>query len=349
MNHLSARLLDHLMPSTGIQSSVKMQPEVEGVNRLGAARVFANTSLLALLLLSAAALGAHAQEQEPGNPSVVPTQPVTPPAGSMPAAKKPVDEWADAGDNALDPASLLPELPALPREKASLVGGTIDKLDRVRDEFTVQVFGGGKMKMSYDPRTRIYQNGVTAAASDLREGDRVYVDTILSQGQIFACNIRLKTNATAGASQGMILSYRSDKGELLVRDSLSPEPLKIRLTSGTLLVKDGHPASTSELEQGTLVAVQFGSEKDGHAVAREVSVLATPGSNFTFGGEVAALDLSIGLMVLNSSSGHKTYEIYLDPSIVAINHGLRPGASVTAVANYDGSRYVARSLTVDSK
>ncbi len=349
MNRLSARLLDHLMQSTGIQYPFKMQPQGQGMNRVGPVRSFANVSLSALLMLSGAALGAHAQQRESGNQSVASTQPAAPPAGLTPSAKKPDDDSADASDNALDAASLLPDLPALPSEKASLVGGTIDKLDRVRDEFTVQVFGGGKMKIAYDPRTRIYLNGVAAAASDLRQGDRVYVDTILNQGQVFARNIRLKTNATAGASQGMILSYRSDKAELVLRDLLSPEPLKIRVTSETRLVKDGHPISTSDLEQGTLVAVQFGSDKDGHAVAREVSVLATPGSNFTFGGEVAALDLSAGLLVLNSSTDHKTYEIYLDPSIVAINDGLRPGASVTAVANYDGSRYVARSLTVDSK
>ena len=81
---------------------------------------------------------------------------------------------------------------------------------------------------------------------------------------------------------------------------------------------------------------------------RQISILAVPGSDFTFGGEVVSLDLHIGLLVLKSSSDHKTYEIYLDPAVITIDDRLRSGADVTTVANFDGSRYVARSLTVNS-
>src|ERR1700756_5710279 len=78
-------------------------------------------------------------------------------AALTPSSKsiQPVDESVDV---TLDPASLLPALPELPRSKPSLIGGTIDKLDRVRDQITVRVFGGGKMKIAFDPRTHIYQN-----------------------------------------------------------------------------------------------------------------------------------------------------------------------------------------------
>ncbi len=295
------------------------------------------------LLLARDAQGAISQNQ-----AVASSQPAANSPSLVPSTAKPIDDADENPGPALDPASLIPDLPALRPQNASLIGGTIDKLDRVRDQFVVQIFGGGKMKISYDPRTHIYQDGTSVAASDLRKGDRVYVDTILDGSQVFARNIRVKTGAAAGASQGVVLSYRSDKGELVLRDLLSPEPLRIRVTSETHIVDDGHPASVADLGQGTLVAVQFGSEKDGHPFARELSVLAAPGSNFTFGGQVAALDLSVGLMVVNSSTDHKTYEIYLDPSI-QLNDSLRPGSNVTAVAKYDGSRYVARSVTVDSK
>src|SRR5260370_2957452 len=80
-----------------------------------------------------------------------------------------------------DAASLLPELPSLPKGKATLVGGTIQKLDRVQDRLTLQVFGGDKLKVLFDTRTRIYQDGLLASAADLREGDRVYVYTILAR------------------------------------------------------------------------------------------------------------------------------------------------------------------------
>jgi len=314
-----------------------------GSSKRGFVQIVVAQAILGGVLLVHNAQGALSQNQ-----AVASSQPAANPPSLVPSATKPVDDLAESSDTALDPASLLPDLPTLRPQKASLIGGTIDQLDRVRDQFVVQVFGGGKMKISYDPRTHIYQNGAAATASDLRKGDRVYVDTILDGSAVFARNIRVKTGAAAGAGQGVVLSYRSDKGELLLRDLLSPEPLKIRITSETHLVHDGHPASVAELGQGTLVAVQFGAEKDGHPFARELSVLAAPGSNFTFGGQVAALDLSVGLMVLNSSTDHKTYEIYLDPSI-PLNDNLRPGSNVTAVVNYDGSRYVARGVTVDSK
>lgn len=254
---------------------------------------------------------------------------------------------ADTPDTALDPASLLPDLPSLRPAKASLIGGTIERLDRVRDRMTVQVFGGGKMTIAFDPRTRIVHDGAQASASDLHRGDRIYIDTVLDGGAVFARTIRLKTSTSAGESQGIVISYHGGKSELMLRDMLSPRPLKIRLTSQTSIVDSGHAASASELSPGTLVAVKFGPQKDGSDVAREVSVLAVPGASFSFAGLVTAVDLRLGLLVLTASSDHKTYEIYLDSSVAPVDD-LHPGADVTVLSRFDGSRYVARSVTVNS-
>jgi len=51
---------------------------------------------------------------------------------------------------------------------------------------------------------------------------------------------------------------------------------------------------------------------------------------------VASLDLHIGLLVLTSSTDHKTYEIYLDPSVITVDDRLKVGADVTTVANFNG-------------
>src|SRR5437660_1407697 len=149
------------------------------------------------------------------------------------ATTEPAQPAEDSPDIALDPASLLPDLPSLPPEKATLVGGAIEKIDRVRDQLTMQVFGGGRTKILFDTRTRIYRDNQVASASDLRPGDRVYVDTILNGDTIFARNIRLKTAAPVGESQGVVMEYRPNNGELLVRDQLSPEPLSVHLSSST--------------------------------------------------------------------------------------------------------------------
>src|SRR5207248_2026744 len=114
----------------------------------------------------------------------------------------------------VDPASLLPDLPALRPAKASLIGGTINKLDRVRDQITVLVFGGGKMQIAFDTRTHIYNNNGPGTTSDLRKGDRIYIDTVLDGSTVFAKTIRLKNTTAAGESQGVVIGYRANKGAL---------------------------------------------------------------------------------------------------------------------------------------
>jgi hypothetical protein len=253
----------------------------------------------------------------------------------------------EAADVALDPASLLPDLPALPPAKASLVGGTIQRLDRVRDQITVQTFGGGKMKIAFDTRTQIFNNGAQGAASDLRPGDRVYVDTILDGSTVFARSIRLKTASAAGESQGTVTSYRADKGVLEIRDALSPRVLKVHVTPQTKVMQGSRAVSASQIVPGTLVAVKFGPQQNGVDVAQELSVLAVPGSSFTFAGRITSLDLRLGVLTLDSSTDHKTYEIYFDPSTVAVDEKLRETADITVETRFDGSRYVARTLTVN--
>ena len=116
-------------------------------------------------------------------------------------------------------------------------------------------------------------------------------------------------------------------------------------------VRGGAPGGreTELLAPGTLVAVKFGPQQDGGDVAREVSVLAVPGARFTFVGIITAVDLRLGLLVLTSSIDHKTYEISFDPSLVPVDDNLRPGSDVTVLTRFDGSRYVARSVALNSQ
>jgi hypothetical protein len=277
----------------------------------------------------------------------VPSQNIVsaPAKGPTSGSVEPIPEDADT---AIDPASLLPDLPSLPPAKASLIGGTIQKLDRVRDDITVRVFGGGTMKIFFDPRTHIYLGSDQGSTSDLHQGDRVYVDTILDGSLVFAKNIRLKNTVSSGQSQGIVTSYRSDKGELVLRDVLSPRPLKVRLNPQTKIVQGDQTISSGALVSGTLVAVKFGPQQDGRDVAREISVLATPGASFTFAGRVTGLDMRLGLLVIKSSTDNKTYEIHFDPALVNIDDNVRQAADVTVLTRFDGSRYEARSVTVNS-
>ena len=294
-------------------------------------------TVLIVLILTTMALG----QAEPAK-SAVPSSPSITLADQPPAS-------SESAEIAMDPASLLPDLPPLSAGKATLIGGTVDRVDRVQDRLTVRVFGGDKMKIVFDPRTRIYRDGTLASAADLRPGDRVYVDTVLEGDTVFARDIRLKTGAPVGDSQGIIVTYNAERGELKVRDALSPHTLTVRLGPSTRIVQGDHSAGTSSLVAGSLVAIKFGAQRDGHDLAQEVAVLAVPGASFTFAGEVTSIDLRTGLLVLTSAANHRTYEIYLDPSRATIDDSVHQGVSVSVQTRFENNRYVARSVTVNPK
>lgn len=204
------------------------------------------------------------------------------------------------------------------------------------------------MNILFDPRTHVVRGGSEASIADLKVGERIYLDTILDGSTVFARSIRIKTMQAVGESQGTVVTYRADRGELTIRDAISPTPVRVRINSATQFLQGDRKVPASMLSDGSLIAVKFGSEGNGHDVAREISILALPGTRYTFAGQVVHIDLRTGLLVINSSTDRKTYEIYLDPSVPP-DDNLHAGAVVTVVTNFEGSRYVARSLTIDSQ
>jgi len=295
-------------------------------------------------------LGSLACAQAPSEPasSSATSSILTASEGSIKPVPAATPESSNDSDIVADPASLLPDLPRLPQAKATLIGGTVERLDRVRDQITVRVFGGGRMNILFDPRSRVYRGRTEGSLADLKVGERVYLDTVLDGDTVFARSIRLKTTQALGESQGVVVKYRSDRGELSIRDSISPTPVRVRLTSSTRYLQGERTVPASVLAEGSLVALKFGSEGNGHDVAREISILALPGTRYTFAGQIVHLDLRTGLLVINSSTDRKTYEVYLDSSVPP-DDNLHAGAIVTVVANFEGSRYVARNVTINSQ
>jgi hypothetical protein len=248
----------------------------------------------------------------------------------------------------VDPASLLPDPPSVPKAKTTLIGGTVERLDRVRDQVTVRVFGGGRMNILFDPRTQVYHGQTPATLADLNVGERVYLDTILDGNTVFARSIRVKSAQAVGESQGVVLKFRSDRGELTVRDAISPTPVRVRLSSSTRFMQGGRTVPAKSLLEGSLIAMKFDAEGNGHEVASEILILALPGTRYTFSGQVLHIDLRTSLLVLSSSTDHKTYEISLDPSTTP-DDNLQVGSVVTVVTSFEGSRYVARTVTINSQ
>lgn len=272
------------------------------------------------------------------------------PAGDQPAADQPpaIEPVGEETGSGVDPASLVPDLPQLPHAKATLIGGTIRRLDRIQDQLVIAVFGGGDIKVLFDPRTRVTRDGKPLSPEDLKPGERIYADTILVDGNVFARNLRLGSSRAEGEGQGMVLSYNRDKGELAVRDQLSPRPIRVRVTSASTIVRGDKRVTADELVPGTLVDLKFQPETKGESIAREISILITPGTEFSFSGRVAFLDLRSGLLVVTSDADHKNHEVHFDPSSPQVSPDLREGAEVTVLTRYDGDQYVAREFTVQS-
>jgi len=245
-------------------------------------------------------------------------------------------------------------LPPMPRGKSTVIGGAIRGVDRVRDQFTLSVFGGGALKVLFDQRTQVYRDGLKSALSDLRANDHVSVETVLDGTAVFARSIHLLSGAPEGECQGQVMNYDPTDRELTVRDSLSRRPVQLRVPAGTAMIRQGQAASASadvgspDLATGTLISVKFQSDNKGHGVASQIAILATSGSSFVFVGNVAFLDLHSGLLVLVDPRDDKRYDVFFDSARFPMSREIHEGADVTLTADFEGSRYVARALTINA-
>jgi hypothetical protein len=245
-------------------------------------------------------------------------------------------------------ADPLLDLPPLPNNPATLVGGTVAKLDRIRDRFVLRPFGGGDMNIAFDMRTKIYRNGGPGTVHDLKPGSRVYVDTMLNGDQVFARSIRVQTGAGHGEARGQVLAYDRKHNVLTLREQVSPQPIKLRISPQTAVQVNGKPASIAELQPGSLVVIQFESGNDKRDIAREIRVLASPGASFTFAGTVTFLDLRARRMAMDNRTDGENYEILLGSIPASMMRNLRVGSDATVTAVFDGQNYQAHEIEVMS-
>src|SRR5262249_1146677 len=159
-----------------------------------------------------------------------------------------------------------------------------------------------------------------------------YVDTVLDGTSIFAKNIRVISKGTFGQSRGQIVDYDRARSEMTLNDGLSPDTFKVRIIPGTKVLNDGRETSTNLLRPGTLVAIEFSPSGDGVVSAQQISILAQPGTSFTFVGRVMFLDMQKGILVLVDPRDKKNYEVSFNPSTVHINGDLHFDSDVTVRA-----------------
>jgi hypothetical protein len=242
-----------------------------------------------------------------------------------------------------------PDVPPLPKGKSTIFGGEIRRVDQVRDQIVLNVYGQKPMKILYDERTQVFRDGTRIPLHDLGPSNHVSVQTTLDGAKIFAVSIHILSNLPQGSYQGRVLDFDPQSGLLTLSGSTTGNPFRVEVSKDTTVTRQGQEKFTAEnrgqfdLVRGALLNVTFQSGGKGQGIAKEITVLATPGASFVFSGTVSSLDLAAGSIVLTDPRDDKTYQIFFnanDPSATK----LKTGDHVRISADYDGTRYVASNL-----
>jgi hypothetical protein len=233
------------------------------------------------------------------------------------------------------------------------MGGQIDQVDTVADRLSLKVPGSHSVKILFDERTQIYQDGKKISILGLHPEDHASVETTLDGTAIFALRIHLLSNLPDGRVRGQIVSFDPAKNELKLRVTDSTQTVELVATPGTPIVRVGQDGFTqqqqgpSDLVSGAVVDVSFRAATSGSGVASRVEVLAVPGAEFLFRGNLSFLDLRAGRMSISNLAGDESTDVSFDPSRFGVTHDLQQGSAVKVTAHFDGARYVASSILLE--
>jgi hypothetical protein len=248
--------------------------------------------------------------------------------------------------------SSVPALPPLPKGKSTILGGQINHVDPVMDQFVLKVYGEKPMKILFDERTQVYKDGKRIPLHDLGPATHASVQTMLDGASIFAVSVHVLSEQPEGEYAGRVLSFDPGSGVLTLTTAPDRPPFRLVVSNQTSFKRLGQTAFSSvqpgrsDLVPGSLVEVKFDSNNRGQGVASEISVLAAPGASFIFSGTVSELDLPAGTMVVVDPRDNQSYRISFDAH-APISQRLRIGQRVRLSADYDGHKYVATEIAIE--
>jgi hypothetical protein len=244
-------------------------------------------------------------------------------------------------------------LPPAPKGKSTVIGGEIRSIDAVRDQFTLKVFGGKPVKILFDERTQVYDNGKRIRVLDLQPAQHASVETLLDGTKIFALRIHTLSDLPEGETQGRVTSYNMQTGELTLNAAALKEPIVLHVPADVPVqsvgqhVAEGKPSTLSEITRGSLIDVGFKSGAKGHGVATHIDILATPGASFEFAGTLSSLDAHTGHLAIIDPQDDQTYQVVYNPAQLHISGDLHQGSRVRVDTTFDGTNYVASQITIE--
>lgn len=242
-------------------------------------------------------------------------------------------------------------IPPLPRGVSTILGGSLRDVDPVLDRFTLQIVGEKPMKILYDERTQVFVDGKRIPLNQLHAAEHASVQTALDGTAVFAISIHILSQLQQGDYRGEVTAYDPSTGNLDVVPGKGATPIRVRVSSDTRFDRKGQEASGStesgpaDLRPGTLVSLQFDPDGKGRAAATQITVLATPGSRFVFTGNLLALDMRAGNLMLLDPRDNQNYQIDFLPGTMPNIQNVHAGQRVRISAEYDGTRYLAQDIT----
>lgn len=245
-------------------------------------------------------------------------------------------------------------IPALPKGKSTILGGSIRDIDPVLDRFTLHIIGEKPMRILYDQRTQLFVDGKRISLNQLRPAEHASVQTTLDGTTVFAISVHILSQLQQGDFSGQVRSYDPTSGDLEITGERGGDPLRLRVSSNTTFERKGQgsssatPAGPGDLQPGSLVSLQFDPDGKGKAAATRITVLATPGSNFVFTGNLVSIDTHTGTMSVLDPRNDQTYQVGFNPGSLPSIQNIHPGQHVRITAAYDGTRYIAENVSAEN-
>ncbi len=226
-----------------------------------------------------------------------------------------------------------------------MIGGRVGRLDPVRDQFSLEIYGAKPLKVLYDARTELYRDGVRAPLASMRPEERASVETTLDGTAVFALKIHILSATPEGDCSGQVQAFDAAGGVLQVFCRETGAPVTLRITRATEITAGKQAALGGEsLGRGDLVKAAFAPGTGAQTEATRVTILAHPGTAFTFNGELVALDIPAGRMTVSAPLDDTSYALTFAPGAFPGPADLREGAQVTVTASFNGTGYTAGSV-----
>jgi hypothetical protein len=244
-------------------------------------------------------------------------------------------------------------VPPLPKGTSTILGGSLRDIDPVLDRFTLHIVGEKPMRILYDERTQVFVDGKRISLNQLHPAEHASVQTTLDGTSVFAISVHILSQLQQGDYSGQVQSYDPTAGKLDIVGERGGDPMRLRVSSDTTFERKGQgsssaiPAGPGDLQPGSLVSLQFDPDGKGRGVATRITILATPGSAFVFAGNLVSLDTRAGTMMVLDPRNDQTYQIAFNPGSLSSIQNIHPGQHVRITAAYDGTRYLAETVTAE--